>query len=132
MKFIEAPQFGGPEVLTVVETETPTPGEGMLLVEVRAAGLNYADIMARSGFYPQVPKAQFALGFEIAGLVTEVGKGVEGFKKGDSVAAITLARGRLCDTCGDPRCDGNPAPYRFRSCTRCRAARAGSHSLHSS
>jgi len=37
MKFIEAPQFGGPEVLTVVETETPTPGEGMLLVEVKAA-----------------------------------------------------------------------------------------------
>ena len=61
-------------MLTVVKTETPTPGEGMLLVEVKAAGLNYADIMARSGFYPQVPKAPFALGFEIAGVVTDAPK----------------------------------------------------------
>jgi NADPH:quinone reductase len=93
MKFIEASKFGGPEVLRLVEAQTPTPTEGTLLVEIRAAGVNYADIMARSGFYPRVPKAPFPLGFEIAGVVKGVGKGVEGFKEGDSVAAITQGGG---------------------------------------
>ena len=93
MKFIEASKFGGPEVLTVVDAPTPTPTEGALLVEIKAAGVNYADIMARSGFYPQVPKAPFAVGFEIAGVVKGVGKGVQGFKEGDSVAAIIQGGG---------------------------------------
>jgi NADPH2:quinone reductase len=93
MKFIEASKFGGPEVLTVVEAPTPTPTEGALLVEIKAAGVNYADIMARSGFYPQVPKAPFPVGFEIAGVVKGVGKGVQGFKEGDSVAAIIQGGG---------------------------------------
>lgn len=88
MKFIEASRVGGPEALTVVEAPTPTPTEGALLVEIKAAGVNYADIMARSGFYPQVPKAPFTVGFEIAGVVKGDGKGVQGFKEGDSAAAI--------------------------------------------
>ena len=93
MKYIEASRFGGPEVLAVIEKETPKPGEGMLLVEVQAAGINYADVLARSGHYPAITKAPFALGFEIAGVVKEVGKHVEGFKVGDSVAALTLTGG---------------------------------------
>lgn len=93
MKYIEASKFGGPEVLTVIEKETPKPGEGMLLVEVKAAGINYADVQARLGHYPAITKAPFALGFEIAGVVKEVGKHVEGFKVGDSIAALTLTGG---------------------------------------
>jgi NADPH:quinone reductase len=93
MKFIEASKFGGPEVLTVVESPTPTPTEGALLVQIKAAGVNYADIMARSGFYPQVPKAPFPVGFEIAGVVKGVGKGVQGLKEGDSIAAIIQGGG---------------------------------------
>ena len=53
MKFIEASKFGGPEVPTLVEAPPPTPQEATLLVEVRAAGVNYEDIMARSGLYPR-------------------------------------------------------------------------------
>jgi len=113
MKLIEATQFGGPEVLTVVERDTPSPGEGTLLVEVKAAGLNYADIMARSGFYPQVPKAPFALGFEIAGVVTDVGRGVKGFKEGDSVAAITLAGGGYATHAVIPAAMAIPLPKDF-------------------
>jgi NADPH2:quinone reductase len=79
-------------MLTLVEAPTPTPTEGTLLVEIRAAGVNYADIMARSGFYPRVPKAPFPLGFEIAGVVKGIGKDVEGLKEGDSIAAITQGR----------------------------------------
>ena len=59
MKYVEASQFGGPEVLTVKEKETPKPGEGMLLVEVQAAGVNYADVAARLGSFPAVAKAPF-------------------------------------------------------------------------
>jgi NADPH:quinone reductase len=92
MKFIAASKFGGPDVLTVVEAPTPTPTEGALLVEIKAAGVNYADIMARSGFYPQVPKAPSPVGFEIAGVIKGVG-GVQGFKEGDSVAAIIQGGG---------------------------------------
>jgi NADPH:quinone reductase len=80
MKYVEASKFGGPEVLAVIEKETPRPGEGMLLVEVQAAGINYADVAARSGSYPAITKAPFALGFEVAGVVGEVGKGVDGFR----------------------------------------------------
>jgi len=93
MNFIEASKFGGPEMLTVVEVPTPTPTEGTLLVEIKAARVNYADIMARSGFYPRVQKAPFPVGFEIAGVVKGIGGGVEGFKEGDSVAAITQGGG---------------------------------------
>jgi NADPH2:quinone reductase len=93
MKYVEASQFGGPEVLTVKEKETPKPGEGMLLVEVQAAGVNYADVAARLGSFPAVAKAPFLPGFEVAGVVNVVGNGVKGFNVGDSVAAITSGGG---------------------------------------
>jgi NADPH2:quinone reductase len=92
VRYVEAKKFGGPQVLAVIEKETPKPGDGMLLVEVQAAGINYADVLARSGQYPAITKAPFALGFEIAGVVQE-GENVEGFKVGDPVAALTLTGG---------------------------------------
>ena len=110
MKYIEASQFGGPEVLQLKEKQTPHPGEGTLLVEVKAAGINYADVMARSGFYPSVKKAPFAPGFEIAGVVSEVGSGVDGFKVGDHVAAITLAGGGYATHVVIPAATAIPLP----------------------
>lgn len=113
MKFIEASKFGGPEVLTLVEAQTPTPTEGTLLVEIKAAGVNYADVMARSGFYPSVPKAPFPVGFEIAGVVKGIGKGIEGFKEGDSVAAINQAGGGYATHAVIPAVTANPLPAGF-------------------
>jgi len=49
MKYVEVSQFGGPEVLKIVDKETPTVADGMLVVEVKAAGVNYADVAARQG-----------------------------------------------------------------------------------
>jgi NADPH:quinone reductase len=89
MKYVEVSQFGGPEVLRVVEKQTPTAADGMLVVNVKAAGVNYADVAARMGSFPAIAKAPFLPGFEIAGVVSDAGKGVNGFKVGDSVAAIT-------------------------------------------
>ena len=59
MKYVEASRFGGPEVLSLVET--PKPGEGMLFVEMQAAGVNYGDVLARSGHYPAVKQPPFVL-----------------------------------------------------------------------
>jgi NADPH2:quinone reductase len=110
VKYVQASRFGGPEVLAIVEKETPKPGEGMLLVEVQAAGINYADVLARSGHYPAITKAPFALGFEIAGVVKEVGKHVEGFKVGDSVAALTLTGGGYASHILIPAASAIPFP----------------------
>src|SRR5882762_2693407 len=92
MKYVEVSQFGGPEVLKVVEKETPRATDGMLVVDVKAAGVNYADVAAPLVF-PAVAKAPFLPGFEIAGVVSYAGKGVNGFNVGDSVAAITSGGG---------------------------------------
>jgi NADPH:quinone reductase len=93
MKYVEVSQFGGPEVLKIVDKETPAAADGMLVVEVKAAGVNYADVAARQGSFPAIAKAPFLPGFEVAGVVSEVGKGVKGFNVGDSVAAITSEGG---------------------------------------
>ena len=93
MKYVEATHFGGPEVLQLKEKQTPSAGDGTLLVEVKAAGLNFADVMARVGIYPDVSSAPFVPGFEVAGIVREVGAGVTGFKVGDHVAAIIMTLG---------------------------------------
>jgi NADPH2:quinone reductase len=93
VKYVEVSQFGGPEVLKIVDKETPTAADGMLVVEVKAAGVNYADVAARQGSFPAIAKAPFLPGFEVAGVVSEVGKGVKGFNVGDSVAAITSGGG---------------------------------------
>jgi NADPH:quinone reductase-like Zn-dependent oxidoreductase len=61
------------------------PGEGQVRVRVRAAGINFADLMARSGLYPEAPKPPCVVGYEFAGDVESVGEGVEGVSEGDRV-----------------------------------------------
>lgn len=93
MKFIQVDSFGGPETLQLREEETPTPGAGQLLVEVRASGINFADLMARAGHYPPVPSAPFRPGFEVAGTVAAVGEGVQGFALGSRVLSSVQGGG---------------------------------------
>lgn len=85
MKAIQVPRSGGVDVLTVIDTPTPTPKNGEVLVKVAAAGINFADLMAREGKYPPAPKPPFVLGMEAAGIVESVGAGVENVKPGDRV-----------------------------------------------
>src|SRR6478609_330906 len=80
---------GGPEVLRVQERPDPAVGPGELRIAVRAAGINFADTMARVGLYPDAPKPPCVLGYEVAGEVESVGEGVEEFKAGDRVFAGT-------------------------------------------
>ena len=93
MKAIEVTKSGGPDVLQIVEKPRPEPGPGQILVEVKAAGINFADIMAREGMYPAAPPPPFVLGMEAAGIVAAVGEGVTNFKSGDRAAAIVPTGG---------------------------------------
>jgi NADPH2:quinone reductase len=82
-------RHGGREVLEVQPQERPTPGEGEVLVEVAASGVNFIDVYQREGVYPLA--TPFTLGMEGAGRVLETGPGVEGVAVGDIVAwAMTI------------------------------------------
>ena len=84
---------GGPEVLNLTEVPDPVPGEGEVVVEVTAAGVNPADVMQRQGFYPPPPGASPYPGLECSGRIAEVGPGVSGWREGDSVCALMAGGG---------------------------------------
>jgi len=90
MRAVVLTGHGGPEVLQVQERPAPDrPRGGQALVDVRAAGINFADTMARMGLYPDAPKAPCVVGYEVAGTVAAVGPGVDGVSEGDRVMAGT-------------------------------------------
>lgn len=80
---------GPPETLEVREAPDPLPGAGQLRVRVRFAGINFADIMARMGQYPDAPKIPCVVGYEVSGEVDAAGDGVTEFKPGDPVVGCT-------------------------------------------
>jgi NADPH2:quinone reductase len=84
MRAIRFETTGGPEVLQLVEVETPTPGPGQILIRHQAIGLNFIDTYHRSGLYPV--KLPSGLGSEAAGMVEAVGDGVTRFQVGDLAA----------------------------------------------
>lgn len=81
MRAIQFEQTGGPEVLQLVEVETPTPGPGQVLIRNQAIGVNFIETYQRGGLYPV--KLPSGLGGEGAGVVEAVGDGVSRFKVGD-------------------------------------------------
>jgi NADPH:quinone reductase-like Zn-dependent oxidoreductase len=81
-------EFGGPEVLHIVEAPDDTAGEGEIRLRVRAIGLNRTEITLRSGRSPRKPMLPSRIGFEAAGEIDALGGGVEGFEIGDRVALI--------------------------------------------
>jgi NADPH:quinone reductase-like Zn-dependent oxidoreductase len=85
---------GGPEVLKVEERPDPPVGPGEVRIAVRAAGINFADTMARVGLYPDAPKPPCVLGYEVAGEVEAVGEGVSEHRVGDRVVAGTRFGGQ--------------------------------------
>lgn len=90
MKAIQVHQKGGPEVLQYEDVPRPEPGEGQVLIKIKAAGVNFVDIYHRSGLY-DLP-LPFIPGLEAAGLIEAVGPGVTAFKAGDQVAYGSTAR----------------------------------------
>jgi len=87
-RVIQIPRFGGPDVLTAGEVPLAEPGPGEVHLRIRAAGVNFADLLQRAGLYGKVPDRPYAPGFEVAGEVAGVGDGVEGWKEGDPAVAL--------------------------------------------
>lgn len=76
MRAVVITKHGGPEVLEVREWPDPVAGPDEVVVEVRAAGLNFAEVMARTGLYPDAPKTPCVVGYEVAGVVEGTGERV--------------------------------------------------------
>jgi NADPH2:quinone reductase len=90
MKRVVVDHFGGPEVLTVIDDEVPRPGPGEVRVRVLAAGVSYTDAMLRAGSYLGVPKPPFTPGYELVGVVEELGSGCTRLREGDRIGALTV------------------------------------------
>jgi NADPH:quinone reductase-like Zn-dependent oxidoreductase len=83
------PRYGPPDVFEVREKPDPVPGSGEIRIRVRAAGVNFADVLARLGLYPDAPKPPMVVGYEVAGRVDAIGADVRGIGEGDRVVALT-------------------------------------------
>ncbi|HEX5414143.1 MAG TPA: alcohol dehydrogenase catalytic domain-containing protein, partial [Chloroflexota bacterium] len=96
MRQVWIPRVGGPEVLTVRETVEPVPGAGDVRIRVEAIGVNFSDVLARLGLYPDAPPLPAVVGYEVAGTVDALGTELasaddsgDSLAVGDAVFAIT-------------------------------------------
>jgi NADPH:quinone reductase-like Zn-dependent oxidoreductase len=89
MRQVVIPRYGPPDVFETRELPDPAPGDGEIRIRVRAAGVNFADILARLGLYPDAPKPPLVVGYEVAGHIDAVGRSVVGIAEGDRVVALT-------------------------------------------
>src|SRR5260370_41559007 len=80
---------GARDGLVAGAAPTRSPAAGEVHIAVRAAGVNFADVLARVGLYPDAPKPPLVVGYEVAGTVANVGTGVTRFAVGDRVVALT-------------------------------------------
>src|SRR5689334_579467 len=90
MKRVVVDHYGGPEVLRVVDEEDPHPGPGEVRVRVLASGVSFTDSLLRAGTYLHVPKPPFTPGYELVGVVDELGPGCSRLKVGDRIGALTV------------------------------------------
>lgn len=93
MSAVEIVKPGGPEVLVPTARPLPEPGAGEVLIRVAAAGVNRPDVLQRLGLYPLPPGVSDLPGLEVAGTIAKVGEGVERWKVGDAVCALTPGGG---------------------------------------
>ncbi|WP_421106878.1 quinone oxidoreductase family protein [Streptomyces sp. NEAU-S77] len=87
MRTVAFQEYGGPEVLRVVEAEPPEPGPGQVTIDVAYAGVNFADLKARAEGY-RVASLPYVPGLEVSGRIRAVGPGAEGLRPGQDVAAL--------------------------------------------
>lgn len=89
MREIVITRHGGPEVMEERARPTPEPGPGELRIRVKAAGVNFADLLARMGLYPDAPPPPLVAGYEVSGYVDAIGPGPTRHEIGRHVLAIT-------------------------------------------
>lgn len=109
MRIVEAAQAGGPEVLRLASAAVPVPQPDEVLIRVQVAGVNRPDVAQRSGSYPPPPGASPIIGLEVAGEVVAVGAGVDRYRVGDKVCALTNGGG-YAEYCTAPQAQTLPWP----------------------
>lgn len=109
MRVVEIEKPGGPEVLSIVERPRPRPRRGEVLIRVAAAGVNRPDVQQRRGLYPPPPGASDIPGLDVAGVVHEVGPGVEALETGMPVCALVNGGG-YAEFCAVPAVQCMPVP----------------------
>ena len=83
-------RYGGPDALQVIEEDSPQPKRGETRVRVLAAGVALPDLMMREGIHPETPKVPFTPGWDLVGVVDQLGDGISGIKLGQIVAALPI------------------------------------------
>ena len=106
---VEIREPGLPDVLVPTERPRPTVIADNVLIKVRAAGVNYPDVMQRSGKYPPPPDASDLPGLEVAGTIEEIGSNVHQWKVGDPVCAL-VPGGGYAEFCATPAVQCLPIP----------------------
>jgi NADPH2:quinone reductase len=109
MRAIVCKTWGGPETLALEDLPSPRAGPGEVVIDVKAAGVNFPDVLIIQNKYQIKPSLPFTPGAELAGKVKEVGAGVERFKPGDAVAAY-VTTGAFAEECVVPASKVMPVP----------------------
>ena len=99
MKQVVITAYGAPRVLKTVAKDEPQPQAGEVKIRVKAAGINFADILARQGLYPDGPKPPCVVGYEVAGIVEALGPGGDSSLQGQRVLALTRFGGYASSVC---------------------------------
>ena len=89
MKALQCVELGGVDKLEINEVPSPDVGPGQVLIDVKAASVNFPDVLMIQGLYQFQPPLPFTPGAEAAGIIEKVGEGVESLKEGDKVFAMT-------------------------------------------
>lgn len=82
--------YGGPDALRIVEEECPDPKDGEVRIQVLAAGVSLPDVMMREGIHPETPRLPFTPGWDLVGVVNQLGAAVSGIERGQIVAALPI------------------------------------------
>src|SRR5438270_12409211 len=90
-KRIVITHYGGPEVITAIEEDIPTPKAGEVRVKVLAAGVSLPDVLAREGVHPETPRVPYTPGWDLVGIVDQIGERVSGFELSQIVAAMPIS-----------------------------------------
>ena len=112
MRAVVITKHGPPSVLAVEERPDPELGPGEVRIDVAASGINFADVLARIGLYPDSPKTPCVVGYEVAGTILELGDGVNGLTPGQRVLASTKFGGYASQVVV-PSVDVVPLPERL-------------------
>jgi NADPH:quinone reductase len=91
MKAIRLNGFEGRKSMELTDVKPPKPGAGQILIEVKAAGINFAELELIAGRYSVGKQPPFVMGFEAAGIVSETGAGVTHLRAGDRVTSIVTS-----------------------------------------